>query len=283
MTCDGEDCEEERYICRDGEDGRYGHNGRDGQTGQPGQLWLINQADPLAPETPTQIQTLETFFERPVQLSRNLWRKQSGALSLLATGSIVADVYQEYVGRVEGQAQIVWEASRSPTAFLDTSTTAEILATSDVQFKFPESVWITGQLNQVDGITTYVVTGAVRSENATRLAQGNFEGRGTDFTVAVLDLAAESDYLNTEFEVVYRTTDSDPHDDRRLRYTTRYEGDIPRDLVTRDNNRFVLLLGELPIESRYFRPGTRVQMTIRITRSLGDNSATQTLDWQGQL
>ncbi|MEM9008018.1 MAG: collagen-like protein [Cyanobacteria bacterium P01_F01_bin.86] len=282
-TCDGDDCEEERYTCRDGDDGRFGYNGRDGRVGQPGQLWLVNQAEPLLPETPTQIQTLAAFAQQPIQLSKNLWREQSGASLLLATNSIVADVYHDYIGRVEGQAQILWEAPRLPTDFSTTSTTAVIDDTGNVQFEFPESVWLTGNQDQVDGLTTYTITGAVRANEATHLATGQMDGQGSELTLAVIDLARESDYLTTQFELLYRTAAGNPHDDRRLRYQTRYEGEIPASLVTRDNNRFVLSLGELPIESRYLRTGIHVRAELRITRSLGNNSATKTLDWQGQL
>ena len=281
--CDGEDCEKERYRCRDGEDGHYGYDGRDGQSGQPGQLWLINQAEPLQPETPTQIQTLATFVQEPVELSKNLWREQSGATALLAANSMVADIYQNYIGRVEGQAQMIWEAPRSPTDFATASTTAVIQENGNVQFQFPESVWITGYQEQEAGQVTYTITGAVRANEAVHLANGQLDGQGTSLTISVLDLAGESDYVTTQFELRYRTAEGNPHDDRRLRYRTRYDGEIPNSLVTRDNNRFVLSLGQLPVESRYFRAGTYVNAELRITRSLGANSATQTLDWQGQL
>ncbi|NER79729.1 MAG: collagen-like protein [Leptolyngbya sp. SIO1D8] len=283
QVCEDGNCEEDRYICRDGDDGSYGRNGRDGRVGEFGQMRLINQLDPLLPETPTQTQSLETFLQRPVQLSSNLWETRSGAAPLLASGSLVADVYQAYVERVEGAAQVVWEAPRSQTAFLAVSPTAILQDSGAIQVQFPDTLWVEGRQEQTGDLATYTVTGVVRANEATRLALGNMNGQGADFTVAVVDLAAESDHLETRFELLYRTARGNNRDDRRLRYTTRYEGEIPADLITRDNNRFVLALGGLPVDARYFRPGTHVRAELRVTRSLGANSATQTLEWQRQL
>ena len=222
-------------------------------------------------------------MRQPVQLSKNVWQSRSGAVILLAAGSFVADIYQEYVGRAEGRAQIVWETPQSQAAFLGISATANIQESGNIQFQFPETTWVAGRRDQTEGLTTYTITRVVRAEEATRLAQGNVSGRGVDFTMAVVDLAATSDYLTTKFELDYKTAEGDPRDDRRVRYSTRYEGDIPEELVSRDNNRFVLAVGQLPLASRHLRRGTYVQAELRITRSLGENSATQTLDWEGRL
>lgn len=282
-VCNGPDCKQERYICRDGDAGRNGRHGRHGQVGQPGQLWLVNQLDPLAPETPTQIQALETFIRQPVALSKNLWERRSGAAALLASGSSVADTYQQYVGRVEGQAQVVWSAERSPTAFLANSPTVTLEPSGDIQWQFPDTLWVDGRSDQVGTLTTYTITAVVRAADVAQLALGSQRGRGDTFQLAVIDLAAESDHLTTEFDLVYRTTNDNPLESRRVRYTTRYDGSLPPEVVTRDNNRFILALGQLPVGDRYFQPGTYAQVDLQIRRSLGANSATQTLTWQGQL
>ena len=282
-TCSNGTCTTERFFCEDGEDGYYGRSGDPGRDGQAGAVSLINQTDSLLPETPSQTQSLDVFLQRPVDLSRNLWEQRSGVLALLAPGSIVADTYREYVGRVEGQVQIQWEAARAPNAFVGLAPTASIQADGRTQVNFPEQLWVAGDYQQVDAVTTFVVTGAVRADDATRLAWGTIRGRSTDFVAAVIDRAGESEYLNTTFHLTYRTANGDPRDDRRLRYTTRYEGTLPADLVTRDNDRFELALGRLPVSGRHLQGGTYVQMELTIQRSLGSNSATQTLTWQGQL
>jgi hypothetical protein len=282
-TCSGGTCTTERFICDDGEEGYYGRSGDSGRDGQVGSVSVINQTEPLLPENPSQIQGLDALMQQPVRLSRNLWEERSGALALLAPGSIVADTYREYVGRVEGQVQIQWEASRSPNTFLGLAPTAAIQADGSRTVTFPEQLWVTGNYQQAGDLTTYVVTGAVQASDATRLAWGTIRGRSSDFVAAVIDRAGESEYLNTTFHLTYRTANGDPRDDRRLRYSTQYEGTLPTDLVSRDNNRFELALGRLPVSGRHLQGGTYVQMELTIQRSLGNNSATQTLSWQGQL
>ena len=222
-------------------------------------------------------------MQRPVALSRNLWEERSGALALLAPSSIVADTYREYVGRVEGRVQIAWDAPRSPNDFFTLAPTAAIQADGNTTVTFPESLWVTGDYQREGDLTTFVVTGAVQASDATRLTWGTIRGRNTDFVAAVIDRAGESDYLNTSFHLTYRTANGDPRNDRRLRYTTQYEGTLPADLVTRNNNRFELALGRLPVSGRHLQGGTHVQMELTIQRSLGGNSATQTLSWQGEL
>jgi hypothetical protein len=196
---------------------------------------------------------------------------------------VVADTYQAFVGRIEAQAQLIWEAPRSPNEVFGLGPTMTLQPSGDVQIQFPDLLWVDGRSDRTDTLTTFTVTAAVRAADATRLAWGTSSGTGAQFTAAVIDLAAESDYLNTQFELVYRTSDDDPRDTRRLRYQTRFEGTIPAELVTREQNRFSLALGRLPISNRYFQAGTPVEIELRIRRSLGSNSATQTLEWRGSL
>ncbi|NJN20791.1 MAG: collagen-like protein [Leptolyngbya sp. RL_3_1] len=283
QTCSGGTCTTERFICRDGDDGHYGRDGSRGAEGQLGALSLINQTEPLLPETPSQTQILDVLIRQPLALSRNLWQERSGATARLAPGSIVAETYREYVGRVEGRVQVVWEAPRSPNDFFTLAPTAAIQADGTTTVTFPQELWVTGNYQQAGDLTTYVVTGAVQASDATRLAWGTIGGQNGDFVAAVIDRAGESEYLNTSFHLTYRTANGDPRDDRRLRYTTQYEGTLPADLVTRDNDRFELALGRLPVSGRHLQGGTYVQMELTIQRSLGSNAATQTLSWQGRL
>ena len=99
----------------------------------------------------------------------------------------------------------------------------------------------------------------------------------------VLDLAGETAYLDTQFRLTLETSSGDPRGNRRLRYITRYDEIIPAELVNVDNNRFTLNVGRLPISQSHFSRGTQARITLTAIRSLGENSATQDLSWQGQL
>lgn len=283
QVCTNGNCQQQRFICRDGDSGRDGRDGDDGEPGRSGQLWLVNQLDPLSPEIPTLTQPLATLLSQPVQLSKNIWQSRTGAGALLASGSIVADVYQQYVGRVETLAQLSWQADRPQTEFLTFSPTLSLDVSGNLQVEFPEALWVDGQQQITDNLRTYNITHIALADSVTRLSWGNQSGQGRNFTVTIVDLGAESAYLNTQFELIYSTADGDPHNGRRIRYVSRYQGNFPSELVTRDNNRFGLALGRLPVSDRYFQPGTYAQMELRIVRSLGHNTATQTLSWNGQL
>ncbi|HEY9879485.1 MAG TPA: hypothetical protein V6D29_13600 [Leptolyngbyaceae cyanobacterium] len=277
----GYSCRDDRYVCRDGRYGSNGAYGSDGQDGQPGQLRLVNQLEPLPPETPTLTLPLENLLNQPVALSKNLWDVRTGAAALLAPGSQVADSYLAYRGRVEGNAQIVWNAPRPVAAFAGTSITTAISETGDLGLAFPNDVWIVGEPSRTETLTTFTVTGAVRASDATRLAWGTSQGRGRDLTMNVVDLGRESAFLTTRFRLMLRTTSDDPGSDRNPRYTVRYDDWIPDELITRDGDRFILAIGRLPISQGVFRSGTLARVELKAVRSLGPNSAEQTLSWDG--
>lgn len=275
-------CRRERYTCRDGRYGVNGSFGKDGTTGQNGQLWLVNQLDPLPGETPSQTLSLREFASRPVTLSRNLWSARSGANALLASGSVVNDTYQEYVGRVEGQVALDWQAEKPAGLFSDAPLTAEIDETGQLTARFSDQLWVdyTTQRNADQMILT--INNVVRASDATRLAWGGTEGSGRDLKAVVLDLSGETANLNTQFRLTLETSNGDPRRDRRLRYVTRYDEIIPADLVNVDHNRFALDIGRLSISQANITPGTYARITLTAIRSLGENSATQDISWQGQ-
>jgi hypothetical protein len=276
-------CRRERYVCRDGRYGANGTTGPDGATGQPGQLWLINQVEPLVADNPTQTLSLQEFGRQPVPLSRNLWEARTGANALLAPGSRVNDTYQEYVGRVEGQVSLDWQAEKPASLFADVPLTATIDETGQLTARFTDELWVDYTSHRTADQMTLTVNNVVRASDATRLAWGGTEGIGRNLTAVVLDLAGETAYLDTQFRLTLETTSGDPRDDRRLRYVTRYDEVIPADLVTVDNNRFTLALGRLPIDLGSVSRGTRARITLTAIRSLGENSAEQSISWQGQL
>ncbi|MBE9071023.1 collagen-like protein, partial [Leptolyngbya cf. ectocarpi LEGE 11479] len=267
------------YKCYDGDDGTDGRNGRDGETGSLGQLALINQVDPLPQEAPSQSHTVSSLANSTVTLSKNLWETRSGAKNLLAPGSIIANDYEVYTGHIERQFALDWQASQPSQGFTD-SVDLELQPNGQVSIGFPEAYWLLGDTIEQDTLTTYRVDGIVPVAEVTQLAVGRVDGRSRTFEVNVVDLAQRSDQLETRFEVRYSTSGSDG---RRRRYDLEYEGAVPADLVQQDHNRFTLSLGRLPIRSQLLSGGTRAQVELTIIRSYGNNSAEQTLTWQGEI
>ncbi|MEL6488435.1 MAG: element excision factor XisI family protein [Cyanobacteria bacterium J06621_3] len=271
-------CETEEYTCRDGSDGRHGSDGRDGASGSTGVARLVKQTEQLLPENAQERRAIATFPSTPIELSRNLWETRTGAQALFAAGSVISDTYQQYTGRAEQQFQLIWEAER-PASVLSGNLNLAINEQGELQVNPVEDLWIDSTLSTEGDLTTYRVNGAVVASEATRLTLGRNSGRGEQFTLNVIDLAAASDLVETRFYLRYRTNDSN----RRPVYVNRYEDEIPSNLITQEYNRFTIPIGQLPIRDRYLRDGTEVSMELVITRSYVGNSAEQTLDWTGQL
>lgn len=288
QTCTGtpgqpdHQCQANRYRCYDGSSGSNGSFGRDGAPGADGQLWIVNQLEPLLGETPAMAVGLQTLDSQPVRLSRNLWAEKSGANALLAPGSRVNDIYREYTGRVEGNVSLNWQAPRPLSAFAGGDVRTEIQPDGALTATFPDSLWADYTTSRQADQLTITVTNAVRASDVTRLASGGVQGSGANLKAIVLDLAGESAYLTTQFRLTLKTTDGDPRDDRRPHYVTVYDDVVPAELVSLVGNRFELALGRLPIDRGPLTRGKYAQIEITAVRSLGTNSAEQSISWQGQ-
>jgi hypothetical protein len=255
--------------------------GQDGAPGQLGRLTLINQTDPVLPDNPSTTIRLGQFAQQPVNLSKNRWDLRRGAAALLAPGSIIADEYREFAGRLEQSVQLDWQVDRPLSEVGNESIGLELQDNRQVSVTVPEEVWLVGDTTVAENVTTYTVTELVRRSEATQLEVGNFAGSGATLELSVVDLAGRSDVVSTQFEIEYRSTD-DPFGDRG-RYTTRYEGPVPAEAVTQSFNRFTIDLSQLPIESRFRQSGIRVDIELTAIRSLGGRSAEQEIDFRDRI
>jgi len=120
----------------------------------------------------------------------------------------------------------------------------------------------------------------IRQSEVTKLKVADFGNSGSNLNLNMVDLASKSDLVATEFKIKYRTSEEDRN---RSDFETRYEGNIPSELVTRDHNRFIIALGKLPINSNFLRSGVGVEIELVATRSLGGNSTEQKIDWEGSV
>jgi hypothetical protein len=194
----------------------------------------------------------------------------------------VASGGQEYLGRVEGQGQLVWAAPRSPQTFPGLGVTLTLQDSGATAFTFPPDLWVLGERSETETLTTYRVTQAVLATEASQLAWGTWSGQNSSLTLAVLDLAGVSDYVNSEFHLTLASRD--PRTDRGgdRRYRTQFQGPLPATLISRQHNRFELALGHLSLDLKDIQ-GVDLRLELVITRSLGLYSTTQTLEWRGQL
>jgi hypothetical protein len=273
-------CTKKRYRCHDGKDGRDGSDGGDGKNGSLGTLSIINSKEPLAAETPSMTINLAELAGKKLNLSKNKWNIRQGAVALLAPGSVIADEYREFAQRLEESFQIVWQEKQPITSFANQTLTVTLNDNKQVEVNFPEDLWLAGNTSSQGNLTTFTVNNAISKKDVTRLAVAEFADAGQNLNLKIVDLAAKSDALQTQFRVKFRARDnSGGFSD----YRTVYEGDIPSEFVTRDYNRFILALGKLKIPSESLSPGVNVDIEVIATRSLGNRSAKQTISWQGEI
>lgn len=279
-VCTDGTCREESFTCRDGRDGVDGRDGRRGESGATGRLTLIGQLEPPLPDQPTQTVRLDNAG-RTISLSRNLWRTRYGAAAMLAPGSVIADEYEEFAGRVEKQVRLVWESEQPMSAYTNQAATVELDQDEQISVNFNQDLWVDARTMEQGDVTEVAIANVVRREEATQLDIADVSGSSQDLTFAVVDLARKSDIVNTQFEIAYRVGQGGRR--RPSRYRTRYEGTVPAAQVTQEFNRFVIDVGRLPIDASDLIPGTYVEIEVTAVRSLGSNTAEQTLRWQGRL
>ncbi|MDZ8223411.1 collagen-like protein [Nostoc sp. ChiVER01] len=273
-------CTENVYRCSDGNDGQDGSDGSDGSQGRLGTLSIVNSKEPLATDTPTVKLAISELANQQFNLSKNKWNQRMGATSLLAPGSAIADNYLEFEQRLEETFQLVWQERQPIASFGNQAVTLNLTDNKQVEITFPEDLWVEGNTKSEANLTTFTVNHAIPKKDVTRLAVAEFADAGQNLNLKIVDLAAKSDTINTQFRVKFRAQDSLYGFSG---YKTEYEGDIPNELVTRDYNRFTLALGKLKIPDEALRPGINVDIEVVATRSLGIRSAKQTISWQGAI
>ena len=280
-------CNTRRFYCQDGKNGRKGSSGKNGKKGSLGTLTLINRKEPLAADAPTIKVRMPELKDKVFTLSKNIWNTRTGAGSLLAPGSAIADEYREFVERLESPFQLVWNEARPLTDFGNETVTINLEDDKRVKTSFPEDVWVKGEELQQNGITQFVVSNAIHQREVTQLKVADFSGNGSNLNLSLIDSAGKSDLVSTQFSLKYRSTPSDARFNRynasRSDYKTRYEGNIPAELISRNKNRFTLNLGKLPISSEFLQPGVAADIELVATRSLGDRSTKQKINWNGEI
>ncbi|MEH2232890.1 MAG: collagen-like protein [Nostoc sp.] len=285
-TCEGTPgssdykCTDKVYRCSDGSDGRDGSDGSDGSQGRLGTLSIVNSKEPLAADTPTVQLAMSELINKQFKLSKNKWNQRIGAASLLAPSSAIADDYREFEQRLEEAFQIVWQERQPITSFGNQAVTLNLTDNKQVEITFSEELWVDGNSKSEANLTTFTVNHAITKKDVTRLAVAEFADAGQNLNLKIVDLAAKSDAINTQFRVKFRAQDSSHGFSG---YKTEFEGDIPTELATRDYNRFTLALGKLKIPDEALRPGVNVDIEVVATRSLGTRSAKQTISWQGAI
>jgi len=263
QTCSGRpgdanySCTTREFSCQDGLDGATGNSGRNGREGRLGQLTLIQIDRPLTADQPSATVPLSELKERGYILSKNSWETRTGAVSLFSPGSLIDDQYRILLDRSERSFILIWNAPQEFNRFANQRFTLTLDDQKEMKVTVPSELWIEGTTQKRNNVIT---------------------GNGTDLRLFLEDKASQSNLIGTKFKVRYRVTRwqaDDLQTSPRTDFVTRYEGDMPANLVRQDGNQFILDIGQLPLPVESLRSGTGVEIELLATRSFAGYSKEQ--------
>jgi hypothetical protein len=284
QTCSGKPgdsnyrCTTREFRCRDGLDGATGNSGRPGRDGLPGQLTLIQLDRPLTADEPSASVPLSDLKERGYVLSKNSWETRTGAGSLFSADSMIDDQYRILADRAERSFILIWNAPQGFDRFAKERFTLSLDESKEMKVTLPEGLWIEGTTQKRNNVTEFVVYNAIFERDTTRLAETGMTGNGQNLRVFLEDRADRSNLVGTKFHLRYRVSrwlGDDLQTSPRTDFITRYDGEIPANLVTQEGNRFTLAIGQLPIPPESLRPGTGVEIDLTATRTFAGYSKEQ--------
>lgn len=271
-------CGTREFRCLNGENGKNGRSGRPGRDGKLGRLTLINSDKPLAPDRISASVKMDELKSRGFSLSKNVWQVKNGAKALFANNSVIEDQYLELVERIENSVVLIWNAPQSFEPFKDRTVTLELKDDRTVDIKVPSDIWLQTNTIPKQNVTELFVFNAIKASEATQLKSGEIRGNGLKLQWILVDGGKHSDLINTTFYLKYSVSTSGEAIIRPVNdYIPRFQGEIPPQMVRYSDNRFILDIGQLPIDPRYLEPERAIQLDLTIKRTFGNNSATQTI------
>ena len=271
-------CSTIEFRCFNGEDGQNGRTGRPGRQGDLGSLTLINSNQPLAPDRLSASVSMAELKDRGFNLSKNVWENRTGAASLFAPNSVIADQYLELVERIENSVVLIWNAPQSFEPFADRVVTLNLQGDRSATITFPEDLWLETSTLQRNNVTQLFVFNAIKAEEVAKLESKGLSGIGLALELELVDKAQRSDVVSTQFYLKYSVSTSREASYRRVYdYTVKYKGEVPPQFVRYSGNRFIIDIGQLPINPKYLEADTAVEISLEATRSFGNNAATQTI------
>lgn len=268
-------CTTEEFRCENGINGVNGGSGRVGRNGRLGQLTLINLNRPLTDDKPSATIAFSELQNRGVTLSKNKWETRQGALSLFAPGSIIDDQYRTLIERQENSFLLVWNAPQPFEKFANQRVTISLNDDSSISAELPDSLWIEATTQEQNNVTEFVVYNAILEREVTSLVSEGISGNRNELQLTLVDRADISNLVSTKFNVRYRTTRDDPRFRPTSTYRTRYDDEFPAELISLEGNKFILNVGQLPIELDSLRPGLGIEIEVIATRSFAGYSKEQ--------
>lgn len=274
-------CKTKNYYCTDGSYGRNGSNGADGKQGRLGILSLVKGKELLPQEIPTARLSLSELAARPLKLRKNIWIPRSGASSLLAPGSIIADGYREFERQLEANIKLDWQEKLPISRFSDEIASLALNDNNQVSIDFSDELWVDSSSKTEGNSTVLTVNHIIAKKDVTRLRVTELTNFGQNLNLILVDLGGRADVLKNQFRLKLRVQTGEDYSN--FDYKKLYDGELSANLIQREHNRLFLALGKLPISASELRPGAEIEVELEANRSLGIRSAKQNIRWKGTI
>ena len=268
-------CQSATFSCANGSDGTDGKQGQSfGNAGTTGHLILIKQmSDPSQDNPKASIAFPNAFAPGGVSLTKNVWTQQSGAMQLLAPGSIIADEYKSFNGQNQITTTFTWNVNRPITDFNDIQLGLTMNETgTQVALDLPDSVWYRAD-QSINGQTAHFTFNRMLNESVvTQLTMQMTGTNASDLVATITDSTDSSDLVDTVF-------DADLEIPGFFWGTELFNGRIPADLIRRNGRVFTIQLSKLPnLDISKIQPGTKLKLDITAGRSMDSFSTSQDLE-----
>lgn len=254
------------YYCTDGRDGDDPLlQGARGKNGNDGQLTLIHSSSHLPAEVSSKTQLLGQALDAPSQMSEHIWTTSTNAQHLFAPGSVLPRVYNSYQGTYETQVSTSWSSQRDVKIFVSTPLTYK-LSNKQLTLDSSNEAWFAADIDSSDPEHLEVeITNAILTTEVKALSFNGISGNNRGLRAFFTDNSGLSDQITSKVYLKYYS--------RGLVFSwLRWEGWVPESLIhVTDDNRLIVDVGRLPINSAYLRGGHKITLEMVVQRSHGSN------------
>jgi len=257
---DHTDCYSTTYSCFSGYDGRYGARGNHGVSGKDGFLTIIKSDDWLREENPELNISLQRLSTTPVGLSEHIWQYKNGASFLLYPGSVMQNMYKEYLRTQERTVSLLWRDPRPIEDFREMFVTFK-MNKGRLSYALPEGLWISGGLVRSGQDVEFKINRAFRKDEMAEFYHSGDKGKGRGIVTTLTDKFDITDPVKTTFKIKVL---------ERLWYggTKKvFEGLVPENLIDKNQNKYIIGVGLLDFSSRYKEKGVKLRFEIWATHS----------------
>lgn len=254
-------CKNVRKSCVGGSSGSRGSRGPRGRAGKMGSVYLVKGVDNWEPNNILKVIPLGELHDTTHTLIEHIFTEKSGAQTLLAANSIVNEKYYEYESTERETISLKWETERpaSELSYLNLELT-KVDDSIDYVIKDALTFYEVQEVPE----RTLAIKQIVSNSEALNLVF-SVEGEGPESKIVLEDSFESSNNLQGKISMKLST--------KRLLFGWKQQ--IDRELepseFERIGGRYLIELGKFGLKKKFLKPGKRLKIELKVTRSLGED------------